>query len=126
MSTHALQCRKLIAEEKRAGTLLNAAGRDKAYSAIILDNGTVIASPYSIAILLNNISKAGKKSPSSKQIRLSGGLKLYDVIPDEVYNGEVEDMPEIEANRKLPDITDLDEDDDEEADITWDGDGDDE
>ena len=38
--------------EKRAGTLINATGRDKTQSVIFLDNGSVIASPYTLTALL--------------------------------------------------------------------------
>lgn len=121
MSTHALQCRKLITEEKKAGTLLNAAGRDKVRSAIIFDNGSVVASPYSIGSILNNISKAGMRSSTSKKIRLSSGLKLYDVLPDEIFDEEIEETPEMQASDNEPECMD-----EEEPGLVWDGDGDEE
>ena len=139
MSTQAYQARRLIKDEKRADTLLNAAGRDAVRSAIILDNGAVVASPLSIGQLLNNISKADAKSSKGKTIRLSHGLKLYDVIPDEIYNGDVEDEPEIDAElfeeetedeekETNEDETEEKEDEEEEEeetddvlDIAWDG-----
>ena len=131
MSTHAYQARRLIREEKLADTLLNAAGRGKVKSAVILDNGAVIASPFSIGQLLNNISKADSKRSKGKTIPLSYGLKLYDVIPDEVYNEELEDYPEIEGieGESQPQELDIDamgDTDGDEAlddvlDIAWDG-----
>lgn len=48
MSAETYQARRTIKEEKRAGTLINAAGRNAVKSAIFLDNGTVIASPLTV------------------------------------------------------------------------------
>lgn len=133
MSTHAYQARRLIRDEKAADTLLNAAGRDKVKSAIILDNGAVIASPFSVGQILGNISRADSKSTNAKKIRMGSGLKLYDVIPDEIYNGEVEDYPEIGTidTEPEPDEIEMDDDDEEEEDlsvldIAWDGEATDE
>lgn len=135
MSTHAYQARRLIREEKAADTLLNAAGRDKVRSAIILDNGAVVASPFSIGQLLNNISKADAKKTNAKKIRLDAGVKMYDVIPDEIYNGEIEDYPEIGTIDSEPEQEELNidaenEEEEEEdlsvLDIAWDGEATDE
>lgn len=98
MSTKAYQARRLIKSEKQADTLLNASGKSAVRTAIILDNGAVVASPYSIQKLLTNISKADAKSSNAKTVRLSNGLKLYDVIPDEIAEGLVEETAEIEAD----------------------------
>ena len=65
-------------------------------SAIVLDNGAVVASPLSIPQLLRNIDNASANKSQAKQVRLSNGLKVYDMIPDEVYDADPEDnYPEI-------------------------------
>ena len=132
MSTHAYQARRLIKEEKQADTLLNAAGRDKVRSAIILDNGAVVASPFSISRILSNIQRADGKNSQAKRITLSHGLKLYDVIPDEVDKAEQEDYPEIDAIDEEQKDEDIELEGEEEEDlsdildIAWDGVGDEE
>ncbi len=132
MSTHAYQARRLIRDEKAADTLLNAAGRDKVKCAIILDNGAVVASPLSIGQILGNISKADSKHTNAKTVPLSHGLKLYDIVPDEIYNQEVEDYPEIGMIEDEPEMEEIeiDADDEEEdpsvLDIAWDGEATDE
>ncbi len=62
MSTEVYQARKTITAEKKAGTLINAAGTEKAKTAIFLDNGTVVASPLTVSRLLSAIDKANLKA----------------------------------------------------------------
>lgn len=135
MSTHAYQARRLIRDEKQSETLLNAAGRGKVKTAIILDNGAVIASPFSIGQILRNIQNADSKHSNNKKVSMSSGLKVYDFIEDEVFNDEVEDFPEIEAIDNEPqndeidmetDESDEDESADDVLDIAWDGEASDE
>lgn len=136
ISTHAYQARRLIKEEKRAGTLLNASGRGAVRSAIIMDNGAVIASPLTVGQLLGNIQRADSKSSNGKTIRMSKLLKLYDVIPDEIYNGEAEDYPELEAidneqqdeetNEEANEEEEKEEEEDDILEIAWDGEASDE
>lgn len=133
MSTHAYQARRLIRDEKQSDTLLNAAGRDKVRTAIVLDNGAVVASPYTIGRLLTNIQKADSKHSQAKPIKLTSGLKLYDIIPDEIANGEVEDYPEIDSITEETPEEEIELDGDEEEDdtsevldIAWDGEADEE
>lgn len=77
MSTESLQARRALKDERRAGTLVNAAGREQAKTAIFLDNGTVVASPLSIRRLMTAIDKANAKSPGQLVEKMH--LKVYDV-----------------------------------------------
>ena len=72
MSTEIFQARKTIADERKAGTLINGCGTAKAKSAIFLDNGTVVSSPLSVARLMSLIEKSGDKasSPTDKRMRV--------------------------------------------------------
>lgn len=72
MSTEIYQARKTIADERKAGTLINGCGTAKAKSAIFLDNGTVVSSPLSVARLMSLIEKSGDKtnSPTDKRMRI--------------------------------------------------------
>lgn len=72
MSTEIYQARKTIADERKAGTLINGCGTAKAKSAIFLDNGTVVSSPLSVARLMSLIEKSGDKTntPTDKRMRI--------------------------------------------------------
>ena len=87
MSTDIYQARKTITAEKKAGTLINAAGIDKAKSAIFLDNGSVIASPLSVNRLLSAIEKANIKANPNN----SKNMKVYNVSHFEEDDEEDED-----------------------------------
>lgn len=58
MSTDNYYARKTIKKERDAGTLINAAGREKVKCAIWLDNGSVVASPLSVRVIMNAINKS--------------------------------------------------------------------
>jgi hypothetical protein len=79
--------------EKRAGTLINATGRDKTQSVIFLDNGSVIASPYSVTSLLGSIEKAVAREPGSR--RHTPNRNVVHAF-DAVLNYGDEDKPEQE------------------------------
>lgn len=79
MSTDIYQARRTIHNEKKAGTLINACGVNAAKTAIFLDNGSVIASPKTIPVLMNAIEKSNMKGNAKKTAR----LKVYDVYDDE-------------------------------------------
>ena len=79
MSTEIFQARKTIADERKAGTLINACGQVKAKSAIFLDNGSVIASPLSVTRLMSLIEKSNVKANSKGDKR----LRVYDVYDPE-------------------------------------------
>lgn len=75
MSTEIFQARKTIADERKAGTLINACGQVKAKSAIFLDNGSVIASPLSVTRLMSLIEKSNSKDGAKGDKR----FRVYDV-----------------------------------------------
>ena len=99
MSTDAYQARRTVTEEKKAGTLLNAAGRSPVKSVLFLDNGAVVASPLSVNRLLTAIEKANhkpnskppKNPPEAEQI-LSG----FDADDDDGAPTQAEDYGESE------------------------------
>jgi regulator of extracellular matrix RemA (YlzA/DUF370 family) len=62
MSTKSFQARETIKAERKAGTLINGCGNRTCETAIFLDNGSVIASPYKIPRLLKKIAKATEKN----------------------------------------------------------------
>lgn len=75
MSTDIYQARETLKKERIAGTLINAAGVEKARTAIFLDNGSVIASPLTVSRLLTAIHKANEKVNPNK----SNKIEVYDV-----------------------------------------------
>lgn len=87
MDTHIYQARRTIAQEKKAGTLINACGILAAKTAIFLDNGAVVASPLSIPVILNSLEKANQKAGANQTTR----LKVYEVA-DEEPDPELDDL----------------------------------
>jgi regulator of extracellular matrix RemA (YlzA/DUF370 family) len=84
MSVESFQARETIKSERRAGTLINAAGGTATQTAIFMDNGSVIASPYSVTRLSNAIAKA-----ETKFDKLTGEVKVDLSAPDEeIVDGE--------------------------------------
>lgn len=83
MSTNAYQARRTIKDEKQAGTLINAAGRDKVNSAIFLDNGTVIASPLTVTRILSAIEKSNHKQVNPKKFVAPARMRVYEVDDEE-------------------------------------------
>lgn len=95
MSTSAHQARETLKNEKRAGTLINAAGRDGAKSAIFLDNGSVVASPISVKTLLSLIARSNLKETSPKRTNNTIRMKVYDVVDEEPnpdYDDEINEV----------------------------------
>lgn len=86
MSTEIHQARKTIAQEKKNGTLINAAGTNKARSAVFLDNGSVIASPLTVRRIMTLIRKANE---------WGSGKESQEV---KAYEGEEEDFDEEEED----------------------------
>ena len=114
MSYDTNQARRTIKEEKKAGTLINAAGRSATKSAIFLDNGSVIASPFSVNRLLSAIERSNHKETDAKNPRQIARLKVYDVI-DEEPNPELDiDEPEVTTDsgyeEELENVDIIDED----------------
>lgn len=104
MSTESYQARETLKAERKAGTLINAAGRETAKTTIFLDNGSVIASPLSVKTLMNAIEKSNSKyiTPTSNPVR----MKVYDIMdeePNEKYDIEVSDTDSIYTFEDLPD-----------------------
>lgn len=87
MSTETLQGRRTIKQQKRAGTLINAAGRKAAKSVIFLDNGSVVASPLTVQRLMTSIEKSNKQD---LKVRDPLRLRVTDVVDEEPD----ESMPE--------------------------------
>ena len=90
MSTEIFQARKTIADERKAGTLINGCGQVKAKSAIFLDNGSVISSPLSVNRLMTLIEKSNEKAGSKGDKRLRV-FDVYDPEPDK-DDEEIEDV----------------------------------
>lgn len=85
VSTDTLLGRRLIKEERKAKTLLNGAGKDPVKSAIIMDNGTIVASSYSIDMIKRNIVMANNKilGIKRKYTKRVEDVTEEDVVPDE-------------------------------------------
>ena len=104
MSTDIYQARKTISDERKNGTLINAAGLLKAKTAIFLDNGSVVASPLSVQRLMSAIDKANDIGNSKKSRR----MKIYEAFDPEPEEDdeETEDMSSYYDN----DFDDIDDD----------------
>lgn len=89
MSTNIYQARRTIKDEKTKGTLINGAGIQKAETAIFLDNGTVISSPYKIERLMKAIEQSNIKSIKNRDMN-EKRLKVYDVSDEEPDEDDVE------------------------------------
>lgn len=97
MSTDTYQARRTVKEEKKAGTLINAAGRSAVKSVIFLDNGSVCASPLTVQRLLTAIERSNYKTADPKRANATVRLKVYDVV-DEEPNPELdEEVPDVEV-----------------------------
>ena len=92
MSIGSYQARRTVTEERKAGTLVNAAGKQAVQSVIFLDNGTVIASPMSVNRLLTAIERSNFKQAGTK---FSRRLKVYDVTDEEPDPSIDEEMPDV-------------------------------
>lgn len=75
MSTDIYQARKTISDERKNGTLINAAGLTKAKTAIFMDNGSVISSPLSVGRLMAAIEKSNEVASTKKSRR----MKIYEL-----------------------------------------------
>ena len=79
MSTDIFQARKTISDERKNGTLINAAGLAKAKSAIFMDNGAVIASPLTVNRLMTAIDKSNNKVNP----KVTNRVKVLDIVDPE-------------------------------------------
>lgn len=83
MSYNMTQAENMIREERKSGKLINACGRLPIQTAIILDNGTIIASPLSIQRLINAIDRANTKQTMPTRGRELKRFSVYDVVDNE-------------------------------------------
>ena len=119
MSAKFYQAKKILLEERRAGTLVNAAGRRAAKTVILMDNGTVVASCYTMARLLNYIAKSDAKGTDSTTNPKGNNVRLY--IADVEAIGT--DKEAVKAKAAAEDLNDIiadtlaEEEEDEEEDI---------
>lgn len=95
MDTVSFQARETIKTERKNGTLINACGRRPAETAVFLDNGTVVASPYSVTRILNAIERSNAKKISHTQTNETRRLKVYEAVdedPDPEMDEEYDEM----------------------------------
>lgn len=95
MSTASFQARETIKREKKAGTLINASGRETTKTAVFLDNGTIIASPMTVNRILSSIERSNAKSVNGSKANETKRLKVYEAIdeePDDLLDHEEEEM----------------------------------
>lgn len=100
MSMDAYQARETVKRERRAGTLINAAGREAALSAVFLDSGAVVASPLTVKKIMKNIEKSNAKELKAKQASDVRRMKVYDVFD------ETPDEDDVEYEEVSTDISD--------------------
>lgn len=101
MSTDAFQARETIKEEKRAGRLINASGKNTTKAAVFLDNGTVIASPLSVTCIMNAIERSNAKSLRRHDPNLTKRMRVYDVVDESANEALDDDYTELSANADL-------------------------
>ena len=104
MSTDIYQARRTISDEKKAGTLINAAGINAAKTAIILDNGAVVASPLTVPVLMNAIAKSNEKGAKKTSAR----MRVFDVYDNEPEEDD-EYIDDISAANEVDDEDDFEE-----------------
>lgn len=90
MSMDSFQARETVKRERRAGTLINAAGREAALSAVFLDSGAVVASPLSVKKIMRNIEKSNAKELKARQASEVRRMKVYDVVDEEPSEEDVD------------------------------------
>ena len=98
MSTDMYQARKIISDERKNGTLINGCGLAKAKSAIFLDNGSVVSSPFSVTKLMSMIDKSLDVTQKTKR------PKTYDVFASEIEEDEDELVEECDNDDEFEDF----------------------
>lgn len=83
MDTISFQARETIKTERKNGTLINACGRKPAETAVFLDNGTVIASPLTVARIMSAIERSNAKSTNTTNARETRRLKVYEAVDED-------------------------------------------
>lgn len=101
MSTNAYQARRCLKQEKDAGRLINACGRDAAKSVIFMDNGAVVSSPVTVQTLMRRMAllddeAAERNANASRFIKTYEYEKVSNPLdfvppPPEFDEGEMED-----------------------------------
>lgn len=98
MSTNSYQARETLKQEKKTGSLINAAGREKALAAVYLDNGTVIASPYTVRVLMNAVERSNRKAlKPPKGAYETRRLRVWDAVDEAPPDDAEEDTEELSA-----------------------------
>lgn len=95
MDTASYQARETIKTERKNGTLINACGRKPAETAVFLDNGTVIASPLTVARILGAIERSNAKQSNPTRANETKRLKVYEAVdedPDPDLDDEVDEV----------------------------------
>ena len=82
MDMESYQARETVKKERRAGTLINAAGREKVKTCVILDNGSVVASPWSVEKIMKQIEKSNAKELMPRRANETKRLKVYEVVDE--------------------------------------------
>ena len=91
LSMDAHMTQKLYKKEKLANTLINASGRDKTRSLVVMDNGSVIGTNYSVSRLLKAIENASEKYVNPPVYSRKSKAKSDDPnskLLDEILEGE--------------------------------------
>ena len=99
MSMDSYQARETVKRERRSGTLINAAGREAVQTCVFLDNGSVVASPWSVKKILKQIEKSNAKELRPSRANITKRLKVYEVV---------DEPPSEEDQQYLDSSTDLD------------------
>ena len=82
MAMESYQARETVKKERRAGTLINAAGREKVESCVFLDNGSVIASPWPVKKIMKQIEKSNAKELRPSRANETRRMKVYEVVDE--------------------------------------------
>ena len=90
MSMDSFQARETVKKERKAGTLINAAGREAVQSCVFLDNGSVIASPLSVKKIMKQIEKSNAKELRPNRVNVTKRLKVYEVVDEPPSPEDVE------------------------------------
>jgi len=90
MSMDSFQARETVKKERKAGTLINAAGREAVQSCVFLDNGSVIASPLSVKKIMKQIEKSNAKELRPNRANVTKRLKVYEVVDEPPSPEDVE------------------------------------
>lgn len=97
MSTNCHQARETVKKERQNKTLINAAGRSATRTIIILDNGSVVASPFTINRLMKMIEISNGKHISGSQAYATKRMRVYDVADEEPNEDLDEEEPDMTA-----------------------------